>query len=77
MSSREFLERRNGLWRRLRALTSDGSGPGGSAFAGPEAQAEFEAVLAELSVMTGWDRGRVLRGLGLSDPEPFPGAGRT
>jgi hypothetical protein len=36
---------------------------------GPEFGPDFEAVLAELSALTGWDRGRVLLGLGLSDPE--------
>lgn len=73
MSSREFLERRNALWQRLRALTSGDPTSGGSLSTGPE----FEAVLAELSAMTGWDRERVLRGLGLTDPVPPTGADRA
>ncbi|GGM03246.1 hypothetical protein [Deinococcus aerophilus] len=73
MSSRESLERRNGLWRRLRALAPAEPSSGGSVAPGPD----FEAVLAELSAMTGWDRGRVLLGLGLSDPEPLTGTDRT
>ena len=52
------LRRRNALWARLR----DG-GPGA-----PNVRAiEFEAALAELSALTGWPRGRVLAGLGLTE----------
>ena len=47
----DFLRRRNALWQQLRALE-----PG---------EAEFERVLAELSGLIGWDRERILAGLGL------------
>ncbi|MBB5233834.1 hypothetical protein [Deinococcus budaensis] len=62
MLSRDFLERRNALWARLRALA-----PG---------TPEFEATLGDLAALTGWSRERVLAGLGLSGagaarpPEP-------
>ncbi|SEJ45849.1 hypothetical protein SAMN04488058_108120 [Deinococcus reticulitermitis] len=49
---REYLRRRNALWVRLRTLS--------------EASPEFEEVLAELGALTGWDRARLLAGLGLS-----------
>ena len=47
-----FLRRRNALWQQLRAAE-----PGTPVFG---------AVLAELSALIGWDRARVLAGLGLS-----------
>lgn len=47
---RERLRRRNALWARLRTL--------------PEGSLEFEEVLAELGGLTGWDRARLLAGLG-------------
>lgn len=60
MPSRDFLERRNALWRRLRSLA-----PG---------TPEFEATLAELCTLTRWDRAQVLAGLGLTGAEaPPPG----
>ncbi|MBZ9712590.1 hypothetical protein [Deinococcus multiflagellatus] len=58
MTRRAFLEERNALWARLRAL--------------PPGTPEFEQVLAELSALTGWDRTRLLAGLGLR-PEEVPG----
>lgn len=61
MSSSEFLRRRNALWQRLRALSAQPS---------PPDSPEFEAALLELSALTGWDRARVLAGLGLSEPAP-------
>jgi hypothetical protein len=60
MSSREFLERRNALWRRLRTL--------------PPGTPEFEETLEELSALTDWNRAQVLGGLGLTEGEaPPPG----
>ena len=47
----DFLRRRNALWQQLRALEPD--------------EPEFERVLAELSGLIGWDRERILAGLGL------------
>lgn len=47
---RDFLMRRNALWARLRGLEPGDPG--------------FEAALSELSAVTGWDRTRVLAGLG-------------
>ncbi|WP_019587286.1 hypothetical protein [Deinococcus apachensis] len=58
MPSRDFLERRNALWRRLRSL--------------PPGTPEFEETLAQLSALTGWDRARVLAGLGLAGAEAPP-----
>ncbi|WP_425146236.1 hypothetical protein [Deinococcus sp.] len=49
----DFLRRRNALWQRLRE-----SEPGGP---------DFEQVLAELSALIGWDRSRILAGLGLDE----------
>ncbi|PTA68024.1 hypothetical protein [Deinococcus arcticus] len=54
MTRRAVLARRNALWRQLRALPP-----------GPE----FEQTLAELSALTGWDRARILAGLGLTAEE--------
>ncbi|GMA16261.1 hypothetical protein E5F05_08065 [Deinococcus metallilatus] len=63
MPSRAFLERRNALWARLRSLT-----PG---------TPDFEATLEELAALTGWNRERVLAGLGLTPAEaPRPGEAR-
>ncbi|EYB68423.1 hypothetical protein DEIPH_ctg023orf0002 [Deinococcus phoenicis] len=65
MPSRDFLERRNALWARLRALT-----PGTPGFDA----AGFEETLADLAALTGWSRERVLAGLGLTPAEvPPPG----
>lgn len=50
---REFLERRNALWATLRGLE-----PGAAA---------FEETLSELSALIGWNRARILAGLGLSE----------
>lgn len=63
MSSREFLERRNALWRRLRDYSAAECSTGDGV---PDAP-EFEAALLELSGLIGWDRGRVLAGLGLGE----------
>ncbi|MEF2276795.1 hypothetical protein V3W47_00700 [Deinococcus sp. YIM 134068] len=51
MPPRDFLTRRNALWAQLRSL--------------PPGSPKFEAALAELSALIGWDRERVLGGLGL------------
>ncbi len=62
MPPSEFLRRRNALWQRLRAL---------SAQEAPPDSPEFETALLELSDLIGWDRPRVLAGLGLGDgPTP-------
>ncbi|WP_102125802.1 hypothetical protein [Deinococcus planocerae] len=64
MPSRDFLERRNALWARLRELT-----PGAP---------DFEATLTELSTLIGWERERVLAGLGLTPEDaPPPGEERS
>lgn len=55
MLPRPLLERRNALWRELRTLS-----PGSP---------EFEAALNELRALIGWDRARVLAGLGLTGEE--------
>ncbi len=60
-AGRAFLERRNALWSRLRALT-----PVGDAVPGED----FKAALTELSILTGWDRARILAGLGLPLRQP-------
>ncbi|GAA5436856.1 hypothetical protein Daqu01_01986 [Deinococcus aquaticus] len=60
-ANRAFLERRNALWSRLRSLTPEGDGVPG---------ADFEATLTELSTLTGWDRARILAGLGLPVRQP-------
>ncbi|WP_221089595.1 hypothetical protein [Deinococcus aquaedulcis] len=57
MTRRAFLEERNALWARLRAL--------------PPGTPEFEQALAELAALTGWERARILAGLGLI-PEESP-----
>lgn len=54
-STRDFLKRRNALWQQLRAA--------------PIGSAEFEDTLAQLSQLIGWDRPRILAGLGLSEEE--------
>jgi hypothetical protein len=46
-----FLRRRNALWRQLREAE-----PGSP---------EFEETLEQLAALTGWDRERLLAGLGL------------
>jgi len=58
MPSRDFLERRNALWARLRNL--------------PPSTPDFEATLADLAALTGWTRGQVLAGLGLTEAEAPP-----
>ncbi|WP_155298272.1 hypothetical protein [Deinococcus kurensis] len=55
----ERLRRRNALWQQLRAGT-----PGTPA---------FEEALTALSLLTGWDRPRLLAGLGLTAAEVPPG----
>ncbi|UBV42075.1 hypothetical protein LAJ19_10565 [Deinococcus taeanensis] len=47
----DALKRRNALWKQLRQL------PPGAA---------FEGTLTELSALTGWQRDRILAGLGLT-----------
>lgn len=59
MPNREFLHRRNGLWRRLRQLPPDSG--------------EFGDALAELCALIGWDRARVLSGLGYTEDDLKPG----
>ena len=51
---REFLVRRNALWATLRAL---------------EPGAAFEEALSELSALIGWNRARILAGLGLLEQD--------
>ncbi|MFN4250047.1 hypothetical protein [Deinococcus sp.] len=53
----DWLRRRNALWQRLRALPPTPGTP------------EFEATAAELAALTGWDRARILAGLGLPDSD--------
>ncbi|MFC4427730.1 hypothetical protein [Deinococcus navajonensis] len=53
---REFLQRRNALWQALRAAE-----PGSEV---------FERLVQELCGLIGWDRTRVLAGLGLQDAPP-------
>ncbi len=57
---REYLERRNALWAALRAIE-----PGAPA---------FEKTLAELSALIGWNRARILGGLGLPEAEAPSGS---
>jgi hypothetical protein len=52
---RDSLMRRNALWAQLRALEPT--------------DPDFEAALTELGALIGWDRARVLGGLGLTGPE--------
>lgn len=54
MPNTDFLRRRNALWLRLRQ--ADPGTP------------TFEAHLLELSAMIGWNRARILAGLGLDGP---------
>ena len=63
MPNTDFLRRRNALWLRLRQ-----AGPGSPDF---EAS-DFEAGLLELSAMIGWDRARILAGLGLDGAQENP-----
>ena len=49
----DFLRRRNALWARLRSL--------------PPSAPEFGTALADLADLTGWDRTRILAGLGFHD----------
>ena len=51
-----FLRKRNALWQQLRELEAGSP--------------EFERLLAELSVLIGWNRARILKGLGLSEDRP-------
>ena len=55
MLTRDELRRRNALWRELRAA--------------PYPSPDFERLLAELSALTGWNRARILAGLGLSEED--------
>jgi CHASE3 domain sensor protein len=48
--NREFLERRNQLWKQLRELEPD--------------DPSSEALLTELEALIGWPRTRILQGLG-------------
>ncbi|MXV18868.1 hypothetical protein [Deinococcus xianganensis] len=48
------LRRRNALWQQLRTTDPDAAG--------------FEEALARLADLTGWDRARILAGLGLDGP---------
>ncbi|OLV19140.1 hypothetical protein [Deinococcus marmoris] len=65
MPPSQFLKRRNALWQRLRELLAEDD------FADSP---EFEAALLELSELIGWERTRVLAGLGLDGlfPEDRP-----
>ncbi|ULH14639.1 hypothetical protein MF271_11535 [Deinococcus sp. KNUC1210] len=54
----DFLRRRNALWQQLRAQQPQ-EGEAGSP--------EFERLLADLSALIGWDRARILAGLGLHE----------
>ncbi|MHA0039437.1 hypothetical protein [Deinococcus sp. PESE-13] len=56
----EFLRRRNALWAKLRSL--------------PPGSPEFETVLGDLAQLIGWDRPRILAGLGLNEPDSEPDA---
>ncbi|AIZ46006.1 hypothetical protein QR90_14430 [Deinococcus radiopugnans] len=58
MPAREFLERRNALWQRLRDLSAEEGWPDSP---------EFGMALQELCDLIGWDRQRVLAGLGLDE----------
>ncbi|QFP75587.1 hypothetical protein [Deinococcus sp. AJ005] len=60
MSSSQFLKRRNALWQRLRELLAEDDSANSP---------EFEAALLELSELIGWERTRVLAGLGLTEME--------
>lgn len=51
--------RRNALWQQLRTL--------------PPTSAPFEEALRELATLTGWNRERVLAGLGLRDEQTAAG----
>jgi hypothetical protein len=56
---RQFLQARNALWAKLRAL--------------PAADPAFAPALAELMQLTHWSEAQVLAGLGLGDHEkPAP-----
>ncbi|WP_420594518.1 hypothetical protein [Deinococcus sp.] len=58
--TRLFLEARNALWRTLRQHM-----PGE-----PEADAAaFDTALQALAALTGWNRARILAGLGLNEAE--------
>lgn len=56
---REFLERRNELWAALRRLEPS--------------ETAFENTLTELSALIGWNRDRILAGLGLTETEAISG----
>ncbi|TSA87144.1 hypothetical protein FNU79_04435 [Deinococcus detaillensis] len=63
--TRAFLERRNALWLTLRQHSPDG-------FNTDEVNADtqvFEQALTELSELIGWNRPRILAGLGISSAE--------
>ncbi|GGO35561.1 hypothetical protein [Deinococcus humi] len=66
MPSSEWLRHRNALWQRLRELSAGDGVPD---------TPEFESALRELAEKIGWDRQRVLAGLGLKaapDPKERP-----
>lgn len=58
--NREFLERRNALWRTLREHTP------GEASADAE---QFKRALRDLMTLTGWTRPQILAGLGLTEQD--------
>lgn len=60
MPPSQFLKRRNALWQRLRELLAEDDSANSP---------EFEAALLELSELIGWERTRVLAGLGLTEME--------
>lgn len=58
MTSRTRTDRlrlRNALWQQLRTTAPGAAG--------------FEQTLARLADLTGWDRARILAGLGLTEPD--------
>lgn len=60
MPNTDFLRRRNALWQELRRAD-----PGTPDFE----VSEFEAKVLELSALIGWNRARILAGLGLEERE--------
>ncbi len=60
MPPSQFLKRRNDLWQQLRELSAEDD------FAD---SLEFEAALLDLCELIGWERTRVLAGLGLTEME--------
>ncbi|AWN24118.1 hypothetical protein DKM44_13525 [Deinococcus irradiatisoli] len=56
--NREFLQRRNALWQRLRLNLPEEPGADSQV---------FETALTELSILIQWDHSRILAGLGQPD----------